>query len=489
MNGVDRPAVHKVRHRSARWRLLSLVRTPLNGVVRELRVLSPTGILGYGFPEESLQLGLQRKPHVIAVDGGSTDGGPYYLGIEPSLGGGNGQANAFNEMLSADLPPLLLAATQANIPLIIGSAGFAGADLHLAGTVGLVRQIADAHDLHFKLGIIRAEVEKSYVQAKLAEGLVEPLGPAPELTEAGIDDSVRVVAQMGVEPFVHALELGAQVIVAGRANDPSMFAALAIKEGYDRGLALHMAKILECGAIAADPGSGSDALLGTLREDHFLLEPLNPERRCTVQSVAAHSLYEKSHPLKLFGPGGHVDLSDARFEQVNDRTVRVSGSRYVEAPRYQLKLEGVRRCGFRCISVAGVRDPVAIREIDTLIAAAREAVDARYPDANHRLEIRRYGKDGVMGALEPNREHVPLELGLVIEVVADSQGLATSICGLARSVMLHAGFPGRVSTAGNLATPFSPLDIPAGPVYAFHIYHLVDEPDPMRLFPVDVMEV
>ena len=45
----------------------------------ELRVLSPTAILGYGFPAASFEEGLKREPHVIAVDAGSTDPGPYYL--------------------------------------------------------------------------------------------------------------------------------------------------------------------------------------------------------------------------------------------------------------------------------------------------------------------------------------------------------------------------------------------------------------------------
>ena len=281
----------------------------------EIRVLSPTGILGYGFPRASLEEGMRRRPHVIAVDGGSTDGGPYYLGVEPELSTSGGHAGSFRDFIGRDLEPLLEAAVGAQIPLIIGSAGFAGANLHLAGTVGLVFMAAAKLGLRFRMATIGAELDKSHVKERLRRGHIEPCGAAPELTEADVDDSVRLVAQMGVEPFVSALNEGAQVIVAGRANDPSMFAALPWQQQYDRGLALHMAKILECGAIAADPGSGSDALLGTLRHDHFLLEPLNAERRCSVTSVAAHSLYEKSDPVRLYSPGGHVDLSDALFEQ------------------------------------------------------------------------------------------------------------------------------------------------------------------------------
>jgi hypothetical protein len=271
-----------------------------------------------------------------------------------------------------------------------------------------------------------------------------------------------------------------------------MFAAVPMMRGFDRGLAMHMAKILECGAIAADPGSGSDGLLGILRRDHFLLEALSPERRCTTRSVAAHSLYEKSDPVHLYGPGGTTDLSDVRFEQYDERTVKVSGSRFVPTPRYQLKLEGAKRVGFRAIAIAGVRDPGTIAHLDELGDAARSSVQTQFSDLSpddYRLAFHVYGRDAVMGELEPHRGPAPHELGLVIEAVAQSQALATGICGHARSVMLHHGFEKRVSTAGNLAFPFSPLDIPAGPVYAFNIYHLMDEENPLEHFPIEMIEV
>ena len=37
-------------------------------------------MLGAGFPPETLDRGLDLGADVIAVDGGSTDSGPYYLG-------------------------------------------------------------------------------------------------------------------------------------------------------------------------------------------------------------------------------------------------------------------------------------------------------------------------------------------------------------------------------------------------------------------------
>lgn len=458
----------------------------------ELRVLSPTALLGYGYPRASLEEGMRRQPHVIAVDAGSTDGGPSYLGFESETPRSSGQVGAFLELVSRDLGPLLQEAIRAGIPLLIGSAGFAGGEPHLIGTVAIARRLAEQRRLRFRLAVIHAQIDKKYVKEKLRAGKVTPLGPVPELTEEEVDRSVRIVAQMGVEPFVRALEAGARVVIAGRSNDPSMFAALPIMQGYDRGLTLHMAKILECGAIAADPGSGSDVLLGTLRRDHFLVEPMHPERRCTVRSVAAHSLYEKSDPRILVGPGGRLDLSAVRFEQHNERTVRVSGSLFFSDPVYRLKLEGAKRVGFRAISVAGVRDPGTIEHIDELIEAARSGVAEKFSDlspGSYRLAFHVYGRDGVMGALEAPGLPLPHELGLVIEAVAPEQAMAMGLCGQARIFMLHHGFTGRISTAGNLAFPFSPLDIPAGPVYEFNVYHLIEEEDPCRLFPMDLIEL
>jgi len=81
----------------------------------------------------------------------------------------------------------------------------------------VIRNVAEELGLHFRMAIIHAEIEKEYVNAKLDEGKISPLGPVPDLTREEVDASVRIVGQMGVEPFVKALEAGAQVIVAVRS--------------------------------------------------------------------------------------------------------------------------------------------------------------------------------------------------------------------------------------------------------------------------------
>jgi hypothetical protein len=45
-------------------------RMALKPQLDEVRMVSVSGILGYGFPEKSLELALAKKPHMIGVDGG-----------------------------------------------------------------------------------------------------------------------------------------------------------------------------------------------------------------------------------------------------------------------------------------------------------------------------------------------------------------------------------------------------------------------------------
>ena len=78
-----------------------------------------------------------------------------------------------------------------------------------------------------------------------------------------------------------------------------------------------------------------------------------------------------------------------------------------------------------------------------------------------------------MGDLEPLKNTTAHELGIVIEVLADTQEQANTVCSLTRSTLLHYGYPGRVATAGNLAFPFSPSDVQAGTVFEFALYHLM----------------
>ena len=451
--------------------------------MKELRILSPTAILGYGFPMESFEEGMKRKPHVIAVDAGSTDPGPYYLGA--------GKSFTDKNSVKRDLEIMIPAALEANIPVIIGTAGGCGGRPHVEFNLQIIKEIAKEKNLSFKLAIIQSEFEKDFIKEKLRNDEIEPLHPAKQITEEEIEDTVRIVAQMGEEPFMKALDEGADVILAGRSYDPSVFSALAIKEGFNKGLAIHLGKILECAAIAALPGSGSDSMFGYLRKDNFVLEPLSPLRKCTTLSIAAHTLYEKTNPYILPGPGGAIDLHECEFKQLDDNKVQVSGSKFVPTDAYFVKLEGVKKAGYRTISCAGVKDPIMISKIDTITQSVKDRVMNNFENygiTDFFLDFKIYGKNGVMGMFPHIEEEAGNELMIIIEAVAPTQEQADTICGFARSTMLHFGYDGRIATAGNLAFPFSPSDCQMGEVYEFSVYHLMKVDNPTDVFPIEYLE-
>ena len=359
----------------------------------ELRVLSVCGNLGYGFPKASLDNGLARDPHIMGADNGSTDAGPYYLG--------SGDQLTKREQIRRDLGFSLAAARKKKIPYIIGSAGTAGGNPHVDSVLDTMHELAKRDGHRFKLAVIRSEMDKEFIKRAVREKRTRTLGKLPELTEEMVDESVRIVGQMGLEPFMTALEGGADVVLAGRSCDTAIYTSYAAMRGYDLGLAFHMAKIIECGAQCALPIGANDCILGTLREDHFELEPMNQGMRVTPNSVAAHMMYEQPDPYLFYEPEGVIDLKDSEFEQLSERRVRVSGSRFAPAQTPTIKIEGVRLRGYRTIAVAGMTDPRLIASLDEVEANVKntvaDMVRGTLSPEDYDLRFIFYGRDGVMG--------------------------------------------------------------------------------------------
>ena len=449
-------------------------------------MMATSGMLGYGFTEEAFRNGLESEPDFIACDCGSMDPGPYYLGA--------GVPFVSRAAVKRDLSLMIEAGIERSIPVLLGSAGGAGGDPHIDWTMEIVREIAADAGLHFKAAVIRAEQDKGYLKQKLEAGAIEPLGPIDDLTTEEIDRSHRVVAMMGAEPFQAALAAGADLVVAGRSSDAAIYAAIPTMQGADPGLAWHLAKVIECGAQVAEPRTGQDCILGTLADDHFTVEPGHPEKRCTRMRVAAHTLYENPSPHRLIEPDGVLDTSEATYEQLTERSVMVKGSRFERSDRYTVKLEGVRRLGFRTAFIAGVRDPGLVDTIDDFIAACRGRVAGEVAalgigENDYRLGVRVYGKNATMGAREPVEKTASHELGILADVIADDEETSRTVLAKARYALLHTDFPGRMCISGNLAVPFSPSDFPVGEAYEFTVWHTMALDDPLEPFPIEMVEI
>ncbi len=448
----------------------------------EVKILAPCGILGYGFPKESFMNGMERHPDAIVVDAGSTDAGPHKLGA--------GTAIVSRYACKKDLELMLTEGAKAGIPVIIGSAGGSGGRVHVEWTWDIIKEILVEHHLEWmRTAIIWADIPKETVRAGLEAGKVSPLGAGvKELTPERLDQTTGIVAQMGHEPVVRALREGYQLIICGRAYDPSPFAAVAIHAGLPDAYGYHAGKILECAALCAVPGTTKDCMLGVITKEGFRVEPLSDKRRCTALSVAAHTFYEKEHPYILHGPGTVLNLERCNFVEEEKGSVWVTGSRIEKTPVYKIKLEGARLAAYRTFVAAGVRDPVFISRIEEIENGARRQVEEYYSDIprqDYLIHFMNYGIDAVMGELEPEKEQLPHEVGIIFEVLAKSQEIADTVCGSLRSSLLHYGYEGRKATAGNLAFPFAPSDVSFGPVYEFSVYHLMEVEDALEQFPIE----
>jgi hypothetical protein len=441
----------------------------------QIRILAPTGCMGAGFGAEAFRRGVEEmKPDVIAVDAGSTDPGPHMLGTSTPL---------FNDtIIKPELAIVLGAARKANIPFIVGSAGGAGTNDQVDRVVRLVKEIAAEQGLHFKLAWIYSDIPKSRVISAIQAGEVRDFEAGCELTIEDVEACSGLVAQMGDEPIRQALDLGADVIIAGRACDDSAIASYAIWKGADPALAIHMGKILECGAFSAEPFA-MDVMVGTVDETGFVLEPGSLERRASLKSVAAHSLYERENPFVQHGPGRILDLSECRFEQVGERQVRVSGTRGERTDDYWIKLEGSKPVGYRSMAIAGIRCPTMISRVDGILRDARQMILDRMKDASLDIVFRIYGINGVMGELEPIKTPAH-EVALIIETTASSQAVAHDACAALCAKLGHWAYEGQKNTAGNIAWLYSPRIHTLGVQYEFGVYHLMKVTSPFECFPI-----
>lgn len=444
------------------------------------KVYSPTAILGYGFPEKSFYNALEEKPDLIAVDAGSTDPGPYYLG--------KGISFVDRGATKRDLEYLLKMSIKLDIPLFVGSCGGCGTKSAVDWTHDIVKEICLENNLKIKIAKIYTDIDKDLIKKLLREGRIKELDGSSQLRECDLEDVTNIVAQIGISPFIEAYNKGVNVILCGRSYDPSPFAALPISRGYPKGLSYHLGKILECGAIASEPGSGRDGLIGVIFDDHFEVFPINYERVCTVTSVAAHTLYEKSDPYFLHGPDGVIDLTESEFIQKDIRTVIVRGSKFIESKEKWIKIEGAKYVGVRGVCIAGIRDPIMISQIDEILDIQKQLIDDNFNNikGEYSLFFHVYGKNGVMGDWEKNK-NLSHEICLVIEVISKNQDIVKMILGYLRSTLLHYGYKNRISTAGNLAFPFSPSETIWGEVFEFKIYHLAKIED--FEFPIHIVEV
>ena len=172
----------------------------------------------------------------------------------------------------------------------------------------------------------------------------------------------------------------------------------------------------------------------------------------------------------------------------------MAGSVWRPSERYCVKLEGARLAGHRFVALCGIRDERMIAEVDTVAEETRKVISRTFASSidprDYVVQFRTYGKDGVLGRIEPSPTLAGVrEIFVMIDVVGKSEAIAKTVCGVAKQFFLHLRYPGILCTSGNVANPFSPDVLSAGPIYEFNIYHLLPVVDPCELFPIEMRQL
>jgi hypothetical protein len=450
---------------------------------RSVGILVPSGMLGAGFSPETVARGISLGADVIAVDGGSTDSGPYYLGA--------GVAKTAEGAVRRDLRVLLAAASSAGIPLVVGSCGTSGTDSGVNWVAGIVDAICAEDGLDLTVAKIFSEQHTDHLIPLLELGRINPLPPAAALDTATLRRCAHIVASMGHEPIEEALRAGADVVLAGRATDTAISAAVPLMRGMPPGPTWHAAKIIECGGqCTTDPRSGG--VFARIDHSGFTIEPLDPGAACTPTSVAAHMLYETVNPYTMREPGGTIEVADAHYTAVDDRIVRVEGSRFEPAEQYTVKLEGAAITGYETVSFTGIRDPQILRSIDVWAGFFTKTLTERVEKVlelaagSWGADLRLYGYNAILGELE-QAPATPQEVGVMLLVSAASQETATAISLLANPLLLHLPLPG-MNYLPSFAFATSPAHIDRGPAYEFVLNHAVAVGSPAEMFRTEIRE-
>jgi hypothetical protein len=270
---------------------------------------------------------------------------------------------------------------------------------------------------------------------------------------------------IGAQPIVEALERGADIIVTGRASDPSLVVAPLVyefgwsMEDYDKLAAgTIMGHIVECGPQCTGGNFcgwrevedfariGYPVIEASADGSFVITKHENTGGLVSVETITSQLLYELGDPENYLGPDCIADFTTIHIEQAGDNRVAISGIKgRPPTPTYKVSMSYSN--GYKILGTLCIAGPDAVEKAHILadMVWQRTAMHGYdIPEENRFLEL--FGTNVLYKGLVPAPEQ-PAEIMMRIGARADdARGLDTM--GTELAPLITSGPPGVTGFAG-----------------------------------------
>jgi len=265
-----------------------------------------------------------------------------------------------------------------------------------AGVTGLKVAIVEGDDILDQLPALRASGEKF---ANLDTG---------EDISTVIDRLSSANVYIGAKPIADALAQGADIVITGRATDPSLVVAPLVYEfgwsmtDYDKlASATVMGHILECGPQCTGGNYthwkkvpdlariGYPVAEASADGSFAITKHANTGGLITVETVTSQLLYELGDPVNYLGPDCTADFTTIRIAQDGENRVKVTGVKgSAPTPTYKVSMSYAN--GYKILNTLCVSGPDAIEKAHVMadmVWKRMEMHGAPVPEENRFLEL------------------------------------------------------------------------------------------------------
>ena len=444
---------------------------------RPLQIFCPNGYLGFTPTQEAtFLLGVEQKPDYYCCNSGARANDPTALGTDTGV--------SLYKWQKHDLELMLLASREQGVPMLVGTAGDTGADSRVDLFVDILKRLAREHNLPpFKVIYFYSELEKQRLRDLLEQNVpIEGIDSGKLLDEEALEKTERIVAVAGVQPFLTALEMGADVIIGGRCASVAPFAAAALHAKFPPESAFSLGPLLTRPAAAMQPSflngplmaslSGNTVSISTTGEPYLSILPRNSdELRQTLVDLP-----------EAFFPEGRLDMTQCRYEYHQGQLLSVTGQRFFPAQEpMKFPLEGAGRSGERFIELVSMKASAPIPELEEMLDLTRKIVEDRFRGSHVKLAYTVLGKRRTAPAFQV--DDPSQEVTILIEGIAETEQLSEELTTLgARQLLPFLSLHVKPIRLSRKVLSNSALLAP--PVYRWTIQHSLPLTTPTGLFQI-----